>query len=421
MQSGARALMQRAVRAGALTDHGEREDAEPDWHDAWHVLAVAAAVAAGLCVLSVWAFTRLPPAMKGHGRTPHAPSPHFHWLQAFSWWDGAWYADIADRGYRYAAGHQSPVAFFPGYPLLVRAVSAFVRDTVLAGVMTTIGCGLGAAVCFHRWCSERLGRACAHSALACLLLYPCSFYLFGPIYGDSMFVLLAIVAFTFLEHDRLWLAGLAAAAATATRPTGLAVVIGLWARAAERQGLIGGTGAIPWQRADVARALRSQAGLLLAPLGLAAYATYLGSRFGQPFAFVKAEGSRGWHQAPGWATWLKVSWLRRIRKPPYLNPPHYHLALHALVTVIALAMVVAVFRRLGRGYGIYTLTAVAGSALSTKDFVGMGRYVLAAFPLFAAAGALLRERRLARVAAAFVSVGGLVMLTELHARNMLIS
>jgi len=46
---------------------------------------------------------------------PHALSAH-HWLEAWSWWDGAWYVDIATRGYFFVPGRQSSVAFFPAYP-----------------------------------------------------------------------------------------------------------------------------------------------------------------------------------------------------------------------------------------------------------------------------------------------------------------
>src|SRR5688572_21520650 len=38
-------------------------------------------------------------------------------------WDGGWYAQIAQSGYWYHPGAQSPVAFFPLYPLLIRGLT----------------------------------------------------------------------------------------------------------------------------------------------------------------------------------------------------------------------------------------------------------------------------------------------------------
>ena len=72
-------------------------------------------------------------------------------------------------------------------------------------------------------------------------------------------------------------------------------------------------------------------------------------------------------------------------------------------------------------YGVYVAGVVGLCALCTKDFVGLGRYVLAAFPCFAAAGELLAERPRARWAVLGVSGALLLFVTHLHARNMLIS
>ena len=47
-------------------------------------------------------------------------------------------------------------------------------------------------------------------------------------------------------------------------------------------------------------------------------------------------------------------------------------------------------------------------ALSSKDFIGMGRYVMAAFPLFLTAGALLHERPRLRVP--WLALSGALML-----------
>src|SRR5207302_8084802 len=101
------------------------------------------------------------------------------------------------------------------------------------------------------------------------------------------------------------------------------------------------------------------------------------------------QAERGWHQGPGWRTWLKLAWFNRMLRSPYVNPPHVHLVGHLLITVVALALSVVVFRRFGIGYGVYAAGVVGVSALSTRDFVGVGRYVLAAFPCFAVAGELL--------------------------------
>jgi hypothetical protein len=108
-------------------------------------------------------------------------------------------------------------------------------------------------------------------------------------------------------------------------------------------------------------------------------------------------------------------------REPYLHPRQYHLVGSLLLTVIAVVMVWVVFRRLGWGYGLYVLAMIGGAMLSTKDFVGMGRYVIAAFPCFAAMATVLADRQLIRRVVLVLSGGLLFLMTELHARNMLIS
>jgi hypothetical protein len=59
--------------------------------------------------------------------------------------------------------------------------------------------------------------------------------------------------------------------------------------------------------------------------------------------------------------------------------------------------------------------------VSTKDFVGMGRYSLAAFPCFAVAADILYRRPKAAWALLTVSGIALLVLAQLHARGTIIS
>jgi len=52
-----------------------------------------------------------------------------------------------------------------------------------------------------------------------------------------------------------------------------------------------------------------------------------------------------------------------------------------------------VWRRFGCGYTAYTVVSLAIPIIGTKDFMGSGRYVLAAYPVMAAAAVVLTEDR----------------------------
>jgi hypothetical protein len=66
------------------------------------------------------------------------------------------------------------------------------------------------------------------------------------------------------------------------------------------------------------------------------------------------------------------------------------------VTVLALLLVIPTFKKLGWGYGVYTLLVVGIPAVSSHDFQGLGRYVIAAFPLFLTMALLLEARPVLR-------------------------
>ena len=381
--------------------------------DKWFPVVAFAVVAGAVVAVSVVAHSLLPLMHPFHRHLQGT-----RWADAFGWWDGWWYVGIARKGYEFfRPGRQSPVAFFPAYPLGMRYLGSFVGGPLVAGFLLTVASGLAIAVLFHRWCVAKLGTARARLAVLLLLLYPFAFYLMGAVYADALFVAASLAAFLAMENDRPVLAGLAGVVATASRPVGAALVLGLWVLAMERKGIFAGLG-----RREVAARLRpADAALLLAPFGLVAYCLFLWARFDQPFAFLDVAGAPGWDQPPGFHTWFKVHWVKAIWNGPWTNGHFGHLVINALATVVTAAFIPSVFRRLGWGYGVFVTIAVVATAVSTKDFVGMGRYSLAAFPCFAvAADMLVRRPRLARGVLA-VSATGLVVLAQLHARGTIVS
>ena len=163
-------------------------------------------------------------------------------LEGWVHFDGGWYYSIVTNGYFYKPGGQSSIAFFPGYPMLVGLASRVTGDVYLAGIVVTFLCGLGLSVVFYRWCAQRSSPHKARVALALLLVFPYAWYLYGAVYADALFVLCAVGAFYLIEKDRPILAGVVAAVATATRPVGIAMVVGMVAVLLEHRGVI----VIPW-------------------------------------------------------------------------------------------------------------------------------------------------------------------------------
>lgn len=339
-------------------------------------------------------------------------------------YDGGWYWLVSERGYRdHQPGIQSPVAFFPGYPLAMRYLGAVIGDHALAGILITTTCGLGTAVLFWSWCRERMTAIAANTALLTYLLYPYGYYLYGVIYADALFVFFTLLAFWAVERDRPLLAGLAGAVATLSRPVGIAVVVGLAVRTLERRGVLpevclpklrprnaaagdttssiatsgiaaaGDTTPPGTQRRSPGGArstLRPTDGfVLLSVSGLAAYCYFLWNRFGDPFLFSDAEAY--WGQGTGPSTWFKVALYEQLRDH-WDSAFTWGLVVQGFVALAALATVPLVARRFGWGYAAYLLVVLAVPVVGTKDFQGLGRYGIAAFPVFALLGEVLADR-----------------------------
>lgn len=281
-------------------------------------------------------------------------------------WDAGWYGSIAKDGYFFVPGQQSPVAYFPLYPMLIRAVTWLGVNRWVAGTVLTFLAGVSALLLFQRWLSK---VAPAQSATAWLLLvsYPYACYVYGVVYSDALFLLLVVAAFYALESDSPIGAAILGAFATACRPVAPALVLGLVVRSLERRRKAG----LPIRFVDFVPGL--------AGLGLLAYMMFLQQKFGDPLAFAHVQGAPGWEQSPGWASWLKEEWFHQMHVGHWTVK--LRLGAHAFVTLGALALVPAVFKRVGWGYGVYCLIVLALPALSSKDFQGMGRYAIAAFPV----------------------------------------
>ena len=335
------------------------------------------------CILSATAGILIvaPLTVDDNGAAPDEPKLAI--VRALNHWDSGWYAQIAQDGYYYLGPlKQSPVAFFPGYALVMRPLMAIGINRYIAGELVTLLCGLAALFLLIRWEAKVRARqqlAPGTTGMVALALYPFAFYLYGVMYSDATYLLLAVAAFICLEDDRPAVAAVFGALATACRPIAPALMVGLLVRSLELRIRSG-------QKIRLVDLLPAFAGL-----GFAAYMFYLWVDFDDPLAFAHVQSAAGWDQPPGFDTWAKVAWFK-VMFPKVAPIVALRLGGHALATLLALALVIPTWKKLGPGYGLYCLIALGLPALSSKDFMGLGRYAIAAFPIFLALGLMLEER-----------------------------
>ena len=301
-------------------------------------------------------------------------------------WDSGWYLSIAESGYELppSARHQNTNhAFFPLYPLLMRLVVRTVGlETSHAGNVISGVSLLVALVLFAGWVRKRWGEEGVWPALLALVAFPTSFF-FGAVYSEGLFLVLALASVWAVDAKRPAASVVAGFLAGLTRISGLALAPYLFLCQLRREREAGRAGPGVWGRAAAVGA---------APLaGLALFFLYLQWRFGDPFLFVRAQQS--WMSAPvgvlGGAGVACSNALRDIAGGRlFLDWPARTLEGLFLVLFLGIAVALLVARRLPEAAYV---GATVGLALLNGTFESAGRYVLVAFPAFAALGGICRR------------------------------
>jgi len=378
------------MRPDRATDPSARPSgSRSDWTDRWWTpLAIFGGIGA-LVWIAVW-----------FGNTQLAHDPFFPvrpavgeaWFGGWARWDSEWYRTIVREGYVYYPGVQSSVAFWPSYPIVVKLLSWAFPSIYITGTFVTVVSGATAVMVLRRWAECFTTRAVALTAVVVMCVYPYSWYLYGAVYADALWLAAAIGAFVLLERDRMFWAGLVGIVVTAGRPAGLVVAIALVLRVIERRNAAGGAVGL--------RALFSPRGLrrrdlpiLVSWLGVGSWVIFLWMRFGDPLLFLTVEEQ--WGQGAGPSTWFKFRLFEELADRPLEWSTIGHLA-SGLIVFGAIALLPAVRRRFGWSYAFYCAGLIALPLLGTKDFFSAGRYLLGVFPMVVVIAGLLVDRPMLR-------------------------
>ena len=323
-------------------------------------------------------------------------------------WDAVWYLRVSETGY---GDSEARAAFFPLYPLLVRGLAtpfgASPAALLAASYVVALGALLAALTLLYRLVALELGTRLAEPTLLLLAVFPAALY-FGAPYAESLFLLLSVGAFYAARTGRWPVAGACAAAAAATRNSGVLLMLPL---------------ALLWWSSRERR-LADGAWIVVAPVGLAAFALYLGLAEGDALRFAHA------HEA--WSRELKLpvvgAWdalvaardgLRQVvsnqREVVYFakagGDPIRVGALNLMLfgsLVFGVAACVGVFRRLPPAYGAWVaigLLLPLSEPVKPEPLMSLPRFLAVLFPIFMWLAAWCEERRATAQVAAASAVG----------------
>ncbi|MFN2631878.1 MAG: mannosyltransferase family protein [Thermoanaerobaculia bacterium] len=339
---------------------------------------------AGLLWVASYAALRLPvPAREGWPPDIARRAP------PLARYDSGWYLKIAENGYGPPPppGVPSEHVFFPLYPALTAALSrALHMDPFAAGLALSFAAMAAAGVLFVREGRRRLGERDSSAALLFLLLFPTSFF-FLSMYAESLFLLLALLAFHAVWRGKAGSAALFGFLAGLTRLPALALSVPLALAWLARSPAAGQTrGRSDWVRAGLI-GLAPAAAVCLWIFGVGLY-------FREPGLYFRLQESwnRGASPLAGLAQWGAALPSRIARGDARTHPVFLIDYANALVFVA-----LGIYQALRRRWADATWTA--GALLlpaATGISASVPRYLTVVYPAFYALAEIFRRRPAAR-------------------------
>jgi hypothetical protein len=315
---------------------------------------------------------------------------------AFERQDALWFLRIASTGYE--AGDGS-AAFFPLYPVVVRAASWVVGGRPLLGaILVSNAAFFGSLLVLYDLTVREFSEAVARRTIVYIAIFPTAFFFFAP-YSESLFLLLSLIAFREARRDRWASAAAAGALAALTRSIGVVLAPALIVMALERRG----ERPFPWPR------VIAGAAVLLGPL---AYFGWWGVAHGDAFAPLDAQAN--WQREaafPPATLWNALKLAAGVG----VQDPNYWL-IDVLVVGVVIAAVVAGWRRLPLSYSTYALGSLLiplSYPFPPRPLLSMPRFVAVIFPAFWVLAGAAERRRWPHTAIVASFVGGFGLLAVL--------
>lgn len=323
-------------------------------------------------------------------------------LDRLAAWDGGWYIAAAQHGWPHAVPISggwpafSTLAFFPAFPLSIRAVHVFGISWLFSGFVAALIFQIAMAVLLWQLFKEIWGESVADRGLVFFLFFPGALE-FSLIYSEPM--LLAAAAACLLALRRRWwtVAGLSSAVGTAVRPVGVALVA-----------------CCAWEAFRVIRSDGQRWPIvapLLSPLGIVGWMGYLWAHTGSPFIWSKAE--KAWDDSFEPFTLITRFFTHEVTHTGQ-RLPHYLPVAGALFCVVALVLL---YRTKPPSMLIVYSVVVAFIAVSSRIVGLRPRLVETVFPLVFVFGYWLKDTLFSVVVAcSAVALGGLLFLTLVSPR-----
>lgn len=309
--------------------------------------------------VGVWLWTRLAVAVLVLASLRAATG----FLEGWDSWDVTLFAKVAQFGYDgFPADYpdEDIAAFFPGFPLVLKACHLLVPSWTAAGLLLSFVAGAVACVFLARLAA--LDDVDGRLAVVALTLSPYAVFLAAG-YSEALFLAFALPGWWCARRQQWGLAAALVAGACTVRVSGafLAVALVVQFLVTSRE----------WRRS----------GWLLIPFGaLFAYAAYLHHLTGDWLRWLHAQ-EHGWGRSLSWP-WDAFSTTWRAAFDGRYSP-EYTWSFRAEILAVFVGVAVTAVLLARRSWGEATYVGLSVTALATStSYLSVARATLLWFPLW---------------------------------------
>ncbi|XVV11582.1 mannosyltransferase family protein [Actinoplanes sp. CA-131856] len=204
-------------------------------------------------------------------------------------WDAGWFLKVAVNGYPHGYTYDmagqlqgNELAFFPVYPLLIRAVAAVGIPASTAALIVSWVASVAMAIALHLLGTSLYDKRVGWALVAICCSAPVSI-VFSMAYSEAVFLALVAGMLVAAHRKVWWAAGLLGVLTALSRPTGAAAAVAL------------AVAALLAVRADRKQAWKPLLAAAVALAGVPLFLAWVGWRVGDPAAWFRI-------QAAGWGT-----------------------------------------------------------------------------------------------------------------------
>jgi hypothetical protein len=297
--------------------------------------------------------------------------------ESFLRWDGGWYFSIVVDGYSNQRGvGATNIAFFPGFPLLSRALSyvPFFSE-YRATVVITLLMGMIAVCLFHLLAMQILVDKEQATFATMLFAFTPGSVVFSMFYSEGLFIALSIACLYFLIRKRFMAAAIFTCLAGTVRPSAIVLIAVLYMSVF-----------IDCRHNFKIKKLLP---LSIAPIGMLGYGAYLQQHVGSVSAYFETQ-SAGWGE--------KFSLTARVNDfgqfftwaTNGFGAADWNKVVPGAMTLLVVLALIGCWRLKPPIEVVVFAIGILGMSFFSSTLGFRPRFVMTAFPLFLGLSAILR-------------------------------